>query len=207
MGMFDKNKTAPKAKAKKNEKRLVAITGSKFDQAMHDAATLDTKIKNDTAKLDAAKSLIKEEAKKEWLKIYKKEGINSGSFNMESDNGNTAMFVPTSKFSKIADEDTYNEYVETYGAENLEEDTTYKFNNDVLERNQDAIEKAIMGAKGISKEDKENLLDVTSTWNWKSECLDKVVMLSKDSGNDIEDVIEDLSPVVYPKLFKANPNK
>jgi hypothetical protein len=202
MGMFDKKPAAKKTTAKKDDKRLVAIAGAEFNQAMLDAATLDDQIKNLEAKRDAAKAVLKAEGKAEWVKIFEKEGINSGSFNMESDDGHSCMFLPTSKYGSM-DEDTYNEYVETYGAENLDEDVTYKFNNGVLSRNQDAIEEAIMGAKGISDEDKKNLLDVSSKYSWKKDSLDKVAMLAKNSDNDVETVLEDLAPVHYPSRFKA----
>lgn len=204
MGMFEKKNSAPTPKKKKDEKRLVAIPGKEIDEAMLIAATLDAQIKNLTTKLNAAKAKVKEASQKEWLKIYKKEGINSGSFNVESDNGHTVMFVPTSRYGKIADEDTYNEMVETYGEENLEEETTYSFNTEVLMKNMEVIQELLEGSDKISDEDKENLINVTSTYNWKSDCIDKVPMLAKKSKNEIEDVIEDLAPVCSMKGFKEN---
>jgi len=202
MALFNKAKTSATKKTK-TEKRLVSISGSEFDQALYEAATLDAQIKNLTAKLNAAKNIVKVASVQEWKNIYNKEGINSGSFNIESENGHTCQFIPTTKFGKISEEETYNDYVETYGAENLTEETTYSFNSKILEKNQEAIEKAIMESD-ISEDDKENLLDANTKWQFKSTCLDKVKMLAKDANLEIDDVLEDLSPVVYPKLFKAN---
>jgi hypothetical protein len=75
-----------------------------------------------------------------------------------------------------------------------EEKTVYQFNTSVLERNMAAIEKAIVGCKDISLEDKANLLVKKTT-----HAIRKGVLSNASHYGDIEKVIMSVMPIMALK--------
>jgi len=199
MGLFDKSKV--KTTKSKKDKKLVQIDDDKFDQELKTAAKLDKEIKNLTSIFNMSKSYLKEVSLAKWKEFFNNEKINVGSFNLTSKNGHRFQFVPTSKFPKLS-EDEYNEMCDKYGEENLVEDITYSFNTDVLMRNMEVIEKLIMSTSEISDEDKENLIVPNITRTFDSNILNKIPIIKKEKGVDVDEIINDVNPVVQLKLFK-----
>jgi hypothetical protein len=199
MGLFDKSKVKKTSKSK--EKRLVNIDSDEFDQLLKTAAETDKEIKNLSSIFNTSKGQLKEIVMDIWKNIFKTEKINSGSFNLSSKNGHRFQFVPTSKFSKISDDDV-DQYTKKYGNDCIKEDVVYSFNTDILMRNMDTIEKILMDSDEISDFDKENLIESTVTRTFVPDMLDRIPLIMSEKNLDIDDIIDDLNPVVQLKLFK-----
>ena len=201
-GLFGKAKPAKKAKAKKDDKLIVNVEGKEFAEKLEKFATLKAQMDELKADLAMSQEFVKGVGIEEYAKIVEKEKRNPGSFIMASETGGRVMFLPTKKYIKIGEGDAEN-LVETYGEDIVNEDTKYAFNTEVLMRNMDTISDLIMNSEDITEDDKENLLEETTTFTVEKETLDKVYTLSKESKMDVSDVLEDIQPVYQVKNAKA----
>lgn len=202
--MFDKAKSkgATKTTAKKDEKILVEVKNNPdFASAVTTAALNDTKIKELKAELDTAKATINEVAREEFAKLYDSNKRNVGSFNLVADNGGSFMFLPTKRYLKVT-EDRAEHLKETYGEDAVEENTTYGFNTEVLTKHMDAIAELLMNADFMSDDEKDSLIEATTTYAVKKDILDNFYVLKTEKGAEIEDMIEDFAPVCQVKYLK-----
>ena len=217
MGIFDKKKTTPKKKSTTNEKIQITPSFStneevkEFNDKLDKFATLKAKITELTAEYKSIEDDIKEMGSEEFCKLLGKTGKKE-SFHITSEAGGTVMVIPQDKYLSIDDERA--EYLnETYGTydedDNLtdglvEESTSFKFNMEVLERNQNVIEKFFETCNDISDEDKENLIVCETKYSIKKGTIDKLYILSKEKGVDIETLYEEIRPVLQLKGAKAS---
>jgi hypothetical protein len=217
MGMFDKKKTAPKKKATSKAKTQVTPKFEtqdevlEFNDKLDKFANLKAKIAELTAEYKTIEGDIKEMGTEEFCKLLQKTGKKE-SFHITSEAGGTVMVVPQDKYLTIDDEraaylnETYGTYDED---ENLtdgivDEKTEFKFNLQVLERNQEVIEKFFEECNDISDEDKENLIEGVTKYSVKKGTIDKLYVLSKEKEVDIETLYEEVRPVLQLKGAKAS---
>ena len=216
MGIFDKKKTTKKTTTKKEKVQVTPSFETKeeiqeFNEKLDKFASLKAKITELTAEYKSIEGDIKEMGSEEFCKLLGKTGKKE-SFHITSEAGGTVMVVPQDKYLSIDDERA--EYLnETYGTfdedENLvdsfvEEKTEFKFNMEVLERNQEVIEKFFEECDDISDEDKENLIVGSTKYNIKKGTIDKLYILSKEKDVDIETLYEEIRPVLQLKGAKAS---
>jgi len=112
------------------------------------------------------------------------------------------MILPTKRYIKI-DEAAAETLTETYGEDVVTETTNYGFNTKVLMNNMDAISAALLESDLLSQDDKDNLIEATTTYVVEKDTLDKVYTMSKESGNSVAEIIEDIQPVVMMKNATA----
>jgi hypothetical protein len=217
MGIFDKKKATTKKKSTTKEK--VQVTPKfetseevkEFNEKLDKFATLKAKITELTAEYKSIEGDIKQMGSDEFCKLLGKTGKKE-SFHITSEAGGTVMVVPQDKYLSIDDERA-NYLNETYGTydddENLidtfvDETTEFKFNMDVLERNQEVIEKFFEECDEISDEDKENLIEGVTKYSIKKGTIDKLYLISKEKDVDIETLYEEVRPVLQLKGAKAS---
>jgi hypothetical protein len=189
-------------KAKKDDKIIVNVEGAEFAEKLEKFATLKAQMDELKADLAMSQEFVKTVGIEEYAKLVDEKKLNPGSFIVASETGGRVMVLPTKKYIKI-DEAAAEQLTETYGEDVVEENTTYGFNTDVLMRNMDAISAALLESDTLSAEDKESLIEATTTYTVAKDTLDKVYTLAKESGNEILEVIEDIQPVVQLKNAKA----
>lgn len=200
--LFAKAKTVKKAPAKKDDKIIVNVEGKEFAENLAKFANIKTQMDNLEAELAMSKEFVKTVGIEEFAKLIESKKLNPGSFIVASETGGSVMILPTKKYITI-DESAAENLTETYGEGIVTEDTSYGFNTEILMRNMETISELIMNSKTISTEDKENLIEAKTKYSIEKDTLDKVYNLSKDSGNSVADVIQDIQPVVQMKNAKA----
>lgn len=217
MGIFDKKTATPKKKSTTKDKLQVtpkfetSEEVKEFNEKLDKFATLKAKITELTAEYKTVEEDIKQLSTEEFCKLLGKTGKKE-SFHITSEAGGTVMVVPQDKYLSIDDERA-NYLNETYGTydedENLidslvEESTQFKFNMEVLERNQSVIEKFFEQCDEISDEDKENLIEGVTTYSIKKGTIDRLPLLAKEKGVDIETLYEEVRPILQLKGAKAS---
>ena len=201
--LFSKAKKSPKkATAKKDDKLIVNVDGEEFAKKLENFANLKAQMDELKAEMAMSQEFVKSVGIEEYAKLVEKTKTNPGSFLLASKTGGRVMILPTKKYIKI-DEAASENLIESYGEDVVEETTKYGFNTDVLMRNMDAISAALLESDLLSEEDKENLIEATTTYAVSKDTLDKVYTLSKESENTVSEVIEDIQPVVMMKNAKA----
>lgn len=195
-------KTTKKATAKKDDKTIVNVAGKEFAEKLKKFANLKAQMDELKADLAMSQEFVKSVGIEEYTKLVETTKVNSGSFILASETGGRVMVLPTKKYIKI-DEAQAEILTETYGEGVVSETTKYGFNTKILEKNMDAISEALLESDALSAEDKENLIEATTTFAVEKETLDKVYTLSKESGNSVTEVIEDIQPVFQLKNAKA----
>lgn len=201
--LFSKaKKTAKKSIAKKDDKIIVTVKGKEFAEKLKKFANLKAQMDELKTEMAMTQEYVKSVGIDEYVKLVETSKVNSGSFILTSETEGRVMILPTKKYIKI-NEETAEVLTETYGEDIVSETTKYGFNTDVLTRNMDAISEALLKSDALSDEDKEKLIEATTTYAVKKDTLDKVYTLSKESGNSVKEVIEDIQPVIQMKNPKA----
>ena len=217
MGIFDKKKTSTTKKPSTKQKLQVTPSFEtkeeiqEFNEKLDKFATLKAKITELTAEYKTVEEDIKQISSEEFCKLLGKTGKKE-SFHITSEAGGSVMVVPQDKYLSI-DGERANYLNETYGTydedENLvdsfvEETTEFKFNMEVLERNQAVIEKFFEECNDISKEDKENLIEGITKYSIKKGTIDKLYLISKEKDVDIKTLYDEIRPVLQLKGGKES---
>lgn len=204
MNLFDKAKKAPK-KTKKtaDEKRRVVPSNIETEEFLEMVSTLEQITKNEK-KLKAKKGLIQREikdlGKEEFLKMYREDKRYPGSFIMEAETEKGSaevMYVPTSRYTMVKTEEKATELKEELGDDVVTEETTFSFDNDILNEYSEEISTAIMNAD-IPKEAKEKLITSEVKYKIKKEVIEDLSVY-EDDGKDMEMVLEKVKPVFQLK--------
>jgi len=195
-------KTQKTSTAKKDDKTIVNVPGTEFAEKLEKFATLKAQMDELKADLAMSQEFVMSVGMDEYANLVESKKSNPGSFILASETGGRVMILPTKRYIKI-DEAAAETLTETYGEGIVDETTKYGFNTDVLMRNMDAISAALMESDALSAEDKENLIEATTSYTIQKDTLDKVYTLAKESGNDVAEVLEDIQPVVQMKNAMA----
>lgn len=187
-GLFDMAKPQTKTTAKTKERTSVEIHGIGEDIASYEAIVAI--INNAEAQKEILGGKLKELAKEKFLEMYEKNKRKPENFNLKDD-VEEIMFIVMDKYKKVEPEKAA--LLEQFDGL-LETTTKFVFNNAVLERNKDIIEKAIMGAKGISDADKQDLIVAETTQQVKKGSIDR--LMDYDNPSEIFDLIQ---PIVALK--------
>jgi hypothetical protein len=198
--LFNKaKKTAPKAKAK-NEKVRIVVEEPGFFQKVQKLEELNDVMKSTKAKADLLSDELRDVSKTEWVKLYSKTGKNPGSVMIEQMDGeDTAhlMLVPSDKYITV-NEERAEELREIYGEEIIEEETTFSFDSDMINKYGEILSRLIEESEEISESDKENIIKATTKYSVTKGTIDN---LSK--YGEIEEVMESVKPVVSLKNIEV----
>lgn len=191
--LFDKaKKTTTKKSTKKNDIPLINIKGEDFDKKLREFA----KLKKETDELKTQLSLVQTDIKEttipKWCELYKEKKSYPGSALVTSDSESSFMFVPNDKYSSI-DEERADELRDKYGDEIIQEDVTYSFNSNLLEKYASVLSELIENSNEIDDEDKEKLIIANTKISIQKGTIEKAFSLGKEE--EIEDFIDEINPV------------
>jgi len=186
--LFDKAKKSPTAKAKKTtEKKEVIVKG--LDKEFADIIKLKKEVDEKSAKIATIHKQILDKGRDTYLKIYDEESKNPGSFNIATPDGHKVLVVPMERYPKVTEE-TKELIEEVYEGEDLiEEETTFSFNNTLLNLYSDKISEAIEKLD-IPEEHKEKLITATTTMNIKKGTIDSLHTLGEGNVRDNWDTLQ-----------------
>ena len=202
--MFSKAKLKAKTtKPKTVEKqmvtpRLTAEEMAQFHSKLVKLATLKKEMSTIKSELADAESIIKEIGVDEFIKLLEQTGKRESSFNLTSDQGGRVMVIIQDSYKKI-DAERAEYLTETYGEDIVKENVEYKFNVNVLERNQEVVANLIENCEDISNDDKNTLIDAVATYSIKKGTIDQLYKLANDMDVSYEVLLEEIQPTVQLK--------
>ena len=196
--LFDKaKKSAPVKAAAKDTKTVIKITDPSFFGKVEKLQQLQDRMKSDKAKADMFADEIKDLGKEEWAKLYESTGKNPETVMLEQENENGdnshVMFMVTDKYISITAERA-EELQETYGAEIVEEKTTFSFDDKMIEKYGEILSRMIEESSDIAEKDKEKIIKATTAYSVAKGTIDEF----KKYG-DVSEMIEMVKPVVALK--------
>lgn len=205
------NKAKSKSTDKKSKTKEKSNIIPKFDSVTEMAefhaklvklATLREQLDKLEAEIKDADGYIRELGMTEFSNLVESTGKRESSFILASEQGASVMVVVQDKYKTINEERA--QYLkETYGEEIVDEQTEFKFNGEVLERNQEIISELIESCEKISKEDKENLIVGNTKYSVKKGFIDTVYKTSKDKNVDVMTLLTEVEPQLQLKNPKA----
>ena len=207
--LFNKAKTKAEPKTPKSKDKSNVIPKFETPQEMAEfhaklvkLATLKEQMDKIEAEIKDADSYVRDLGMSEFSNLLDRTGKRESSFILASDQGASVMVVVQDKYKTINEERA--EYLkDTYGEEIVDEQTEFKFNNEVLERNQDVISELIEKCEGITKEDKENLIVGVTKYSVKKGFIDTLYKFSKDKKVGIPTLLAEVEPQLQLKSPKA----
>lgn len=179
-----------------------AVEMAEFHAKLVKLATLKEQIDKLEAEVKDADSYVRELGMTEFCDLIERTGKRESSFIMASEQGASVMVVVQDKYKSI-NEERANYLKETYGEEVVDEATEFKFNNEILERNQEVISELIEKCDKISDHDKENLIVGITKYSVKKGLIDSIYKLSKDKGVNITTLLAEVEPQLQLKSPKA----
>ena len=190
-------KAAPTKVAKgKEEKVRIKIDDSGFFDKIEKLEVLQDQMKVAKAKADMISDELRDLGKTEWAKLYDQTGKNPGSVMLEQVNAEDVaqlMFIPTDKYITITPERA-EELQETYGAEIVEEETTFSFDSAMIEKYGEILSRLIEESDEIKDTDKEKIIKATTKYSVAKGTIDKFA-----TYGDVNEVMEAVKPVVALK--------
>jgi len=198
MSLFDKAKKTAVAKTTKPKDSKVAIDVKdiEFFNKIEMLEILQDNMKRDKAKADMLSDEIRETSKNEWIKLYEKTGKNPGSIMIESKSRlDTAhvMIVPSDKYISINAERA-EALTEKFGAEIVEEKTTFSFDNDMIEKYGEVISRMIEESNEIDEDDKGRIIKAVAAFSIAKGTIDKM-----KSYGEVSEIMEEVKPVIALK--------
>jgi hypothetical protein len=103
------------------------------------------------------------------------------------------MFIPTDKYITITPERA-EELQETYGAEIVEEETTFSFDSAMIEKYGEILSRLIEESDEIKDTDKEKIIKATTKYSVAKGTIDKFA-----TYGDVNEVMDAVKPVVALK--------
>jgi hypothetical protein len=196
--LFAKAKKSAPAKTTKakDEKVRIAIEDKTFFDKIEKLEVLQDQMKVAKAKADMISDELRDLGKSEWAKLYDQTGKNPGSVMLEQVNAEDVaqlMFIPTDKYITITPERA-EELQETYGAEIVEEETTFSFDSAMIEKYGEILSRLIEESDEIKDADKEKIIKATTKYSVAKGTIDKF-----STYGDVVEVMEAVKPVVSLK--------
>lgn len=205
MGIFSKVKKKSKKATKKTEHERVQVED--IFETIQEIEELEKEMKSKKTKVDMLKSSVKEIAKEKFVELYKEKRKYPGTFMIESVNedGDIAqfMFSPTDKYIKLGDEDQVEEIKKKYGEDVVEENTTYFFNNKMLEKYMDAFEEFIENSPEIDDADREKIIEGKVDQKIKKGTIEDFYNIHLEKNIDLTDIVEEINPIFTQKKFEV----
>jgi len=197
--LFAKAKKSAPAKTTKakDEKVRIAIEDTTFFDKIEKLEVLQDQMKVAKAKADMISDELRDLGKSEWAKLYDQTGKNPGTVMLEQVNATDdvaqLMFVPTDKYITITPERA-EELQETYGAEIVEEETTFSFDSAMIEKYGEILSRLIEESDEIKDTDKEKIIKATTKYSVAKGTIDKFA-----TYGDVNEVMDAVKPVVALK--------
>ena len=196
--LFQKAKKAAPAKTTKakDEKVRLVVEDPTFFTKVQKLEELNDTMKSAKAKADMISDELRDVAKTEWLNQYERTNKNPESVMIcQSQDDDTAqfMFIPMDKYITIT-EARADELQETYGAEIVEEETTFSFDSTMIEKYGEVLSMLIENCPDIDDKDKEKIIKATTKYSVAKGTIDNFAKYG-----DVIEVMEAVKPVVALK--------
>lgn len=190
-------KAAPATtKGKADDRPVIVISEAAYKPykpKLKQLQMLRQEVKTKTAEMKLLDGELNDFARERYLELYKKLKRNPGAFHLDAGEAR-CLAIPANAYASVSEEKA-EELRKAYGKDVVEETESFTFNADVLERHRDAISKAIMSIKGLTDEDKENLLTRTVTYKVASGTIDRLLSFKKP-----DELFEDIRPTLQLKF-------
>jgi hypothetical protein len=175
---------------------------AEFHAKLVKLATLKEQIDKLEAEIKDADGYVRELGMTEFSNLIERTGKRESSFIMASEQGASVMVVVQDKYKSI-NEERASYLKETYGEDIVDEATEFKFNNEVLERNQEVISELIETCDKISDKDKESLIVGVTKYSVKKGLIDSIYKVAKDKGVNVTTLLAEVEPQLQLKSPKA----
>ena len=194
-------KSAPaKTSKSKDEKVRLVVEDPTFFSKVEKLEALNDQMKAAKAKADMISDELRDVAKTEWLNQYERTNKNPESVMIcQSQDDDTAqfMFIPMDKYITIT-EARADELQETYGAEIVEEETTFSFDSTMIEKYGEVLSMLIENCPDIDDKDKEKIIKATTKYSVAKGTIDNFAKYG-----DVIEVMEAVKPVVALKNIEV----
>jgi len=182
----------PNDKGKKPDgKEVVHVDG--LEDKLLEFDFLKAQIADLESQLAATTDIIKNIGKEKFIELYEKNKKNPNTFYIQDGKG-CVMIIPMDRYITLKDSERVNELINKYGEDIVSIEEKFYFNNEVLERNMEEIQRVISNSRKISDEDKMNLLVKEVKYSITKGIIDKL-----NKFPDKEAVLDDIQPVIALK--------
>ena len=203
--LFSKAKkvAVEKPSAKEDKKVRINVGDTAFFDKIQALETLNDRMKADKAKADMISDEVREVSKEKWAELYQKTGKNPGSVMVEAKSGlDTAqvMFVPTDRYITINAEKAET-LREDYGDDIVEENTTFSFDDEMIQKYGEVLSAMIENSDEIADADKDKIIKAVTKFTVAKGTID----VMKNYGK-VNEVMEAVRPVVMlkgPEVIKG----
>lgn len=171
-------------------------TSKKADKKVIKAETLGDKISrlNDlkskidalTGELKMIEGDIKQTGKTLFLSEYKANKRAPESFKIADEVGSSALFIVSDKYTSV--DENKADILRQYDL--LNENVTYKFNTELVEKYGEVLSEMINGCTKILDEDKNNLISGERTYSVQKGAIDRLIQYE-----NMEEVFELINPI------------
>lgn len=189
---FGSAKSKSSGSAKSSDMETVEVSG--LEEKLLEFDALKAQAKDIEAELSAVENEIKDISKEKFVELYLKNKANPKTFLIKDGDG-CVMVIPNDKYIILKQESQADELIQKYGEEVVNIDEKYIFNTEVLERNMETISKLLANAKGISDDDKRNLLVKEVKYTIAKGTINNLAKY----GKKLQTVIDDIQPVISLK--------
>ena len=203
--LFNKAKKTATTKTTKKEDKKVRIDANdeNFFDKIQNLEMLNDRMKADKARADMIMDEVKDIATTRWCEFYQNTGKNPGSVMIEAKSGldvAQVMYVPTDRYISI-NEEKAEILTEEYGEDIVEEETTFSFDNTMIEKYGEILSRLIEESDEIAEADKEKIIKATTKYSVAKGTIDSLTKYGK-----VNEVIEVVKPVVMlkgPEVIKG----
>lgn len=194
--LFDKAKENGTSKTKVEKHEVIEMP--QFSKQLEKLANIDAQMAELQATRDLIDSEIREAGKETMISLYEKKGSFPGTLKIVAGE-KSFLFITSDKYLKV-DKERYEELVEMFGPEVVEEKTKYFFNNAILEKYQEVISDMILKSKKIADADKAKLIESETTYTIKKGLINELGTLGKKFKADVKKMVEEIRPIFNVKM-------
>lgn len=147
---------------------------------------LKSKIDALTGELKMIEGDIKQTGKTLFLSEYKANKRTPESFKIADEVGSSALFIVSDKYTSV--DENKADILRQYDL--LNENVTYKFNTELVEKYGEVLSEMINGCTKILDEDKDNLISGERTYSVQKGAIDRLIQY-----DNMEEVFELINPI------------
>jgi len=200
--LFDKAKktSTTTVKSSKDKKVRLQVTDPTFFSKVEKLEKLNDRMKSDKAVADMLSDELRDIAKAEWVAEYERTKKNPESVMIVQEvAGDVAsiMMVPSDKYITVT-EARAEDLRDTYGEEIVEEETTFSFDSQMIEKYGEVLSMLIENCPDIAEADREKIIKATTKYSVAKGTIDKL-----NQYGDVTGVMEDVKPVVSLKNIEV----
>lgn len=184
------------AKPAKAQKEVVRIDSIASD--LERLAKVNEQIDSLAAEAKLLTESVKTESINAFIELYEDKSKYPGSFEIEAGNA-SMLFIPMDKYITL-NEERASELQAKYGADIVEENTTYIMDSALIEKYGEEISNLILKSKKIEEADKAKLISATTKYAVKKGTIS--IITDKFSDYGVDEVVTDIKPVFSMKNVK-----